>query len=97
MTETNDKNITTILDLLKLRLGITSNKRDQILTSIIQGVQSELENQQGYVLDYSRPDILMFMVDICDWRYSNRGENGPLPRHLQFRFHNLEISQGGEV
>ena len=87
----------TILNLLKIRLGITSDKRDVILTALINGVLTELKEIYGYTLNTESPDVIMFIVDLCDWRYSSRGETGDMPRHLRFRFHNLDVSQGGEV
>lgn len=86
-----------ILDLLKIRLGIKSDARDKILKANVDGIISELEKIHGYTLDLSKAHLKMFIVDYADWRYSNRGKLGAMPRHLQYRLHNLEISQGGET
>lgn len=86
----------TILDLLKLRLGIKSTSRDYALMANIEGILSEFTDIHGYEVDLTKPHVQMFIVDYADWRYSNRGELGAMPRHLQFRLHNLEISQRGE-
>lgn len=87
MTETN-----TILELVKARIGITSKVRDEYLAKIIEGVKTELEKQQGLSIYLDRPDILMFLVDYSTWRYQNRDSHDGMPRHLQFRLHNLILS-----
>ncbi len=83
------------LDLIKARLGITSTVRDAYLTAIINGVVKELEDEKGLVLDGANPYHLMFVVDFVTWRYQNRDTMETMPRHLQFRLHNLIIHAGG--
>ena len=85
-------NVETVLELAKARIGITSNIRDEYLTKIIEGIKNELENQQGLSIDLDSPHILMFLVDFATWRYQNRDTHDGMPRHLQFRLHNLMIS-----
>ena len=85
----------TVLDLVKARLGISGNVRDTYLTAIVNGVISELGKVQGLVLDGDNPHHLMFVVDFSTWRYQNRDTPEGMPRHLQFRLHNLVISGGG--
>lgn len=81
------------LELVKARLGITTSVRDSYLEAIIDGVISQLENEQGLSLDLDSPYHLMFVVDFASWRYLNRDTHEGMPRHLQFRLHNLMISQ----
>lgn len=83
------------LDLIKARLGITSSVRDTYLTAIVNGVVKELEDEKGLVLDGANPYHLMFVVDYATWRYQNRDTMEAMPRHLQFRLHNLMIHAGG--
>ena len=83
------------LDLIKARLGITSTVRDTYLTAIINGVVKELESEKGLVLDGANPYHLMFVVDYVTWRYQNRDTMEAMPRHLQFRLHNMMIHAGG--
>jgi len=85
----------TVLDLVKARLGITTAVRDEYLTAIISGVIKELEDEKGLSLDGDNPYHLMFVVDYATWRYQSRDESGAMPRHLQFRLHNLMIHTGG--
>lgn len=93
----------TVLDLVKARLGISSTVRDTYLTAIIEGVITELEDAQGLVLDDANPYHLMFVVDYSTWRYESVREPGnapagrvllSMPRHLQFRLHNLIVQAG---
>ncbi len=85
----------TVLDLVKARLGITTAVRDVYLTAIIAGVIDELEKEKGIQLDSGNAHHLMFVVDYATWRYQSRDESGAMPRHLQFRLHNLMIHAGG--
>lgn len=86
---------TTVVTLVKERLGIKSNVRDTYLTAIVDGVIKELEDEKGLALDGANPYHLMFVVDFATWRYQSRDESGAMPRHLQFRLHNLMIHAGG--
>jgi ABC-type uncharacterized transport system substrate-binding protein len=85
----------TMLSLVKARIGISSTVRDTYLTAIINGIIAELEDEKGIVLDSKNANHLMFVVDYSTWRYQNRDTDGVLPRHLQFRLHNLMIHNGG--
>ncbi len=95
--------ITTILQLVKARLGISTTVRDTYLKAIIAGVVVELEEEKGLVLESVNPYHLMFVVDYATWRYQSANTiettstSRPLsvPRHLQFRLHNLIIHKGG--
>ena len=87
--------VNTVLELVKARLGITSTVRDTYLTAIIDGVISELKNEKGLSLNGDSPHHLMFVVDYSTWRYQSRSESGAMPRHLQFRLHNLILSAAG--
>jgi hypothetical protein len=85
----------TVLALAKARLGISTQVRDTYLTVIIDGVIKELEDEKGLVLDEANPYHLMFVVDFATWRYQNRDTMEAMPRHLQFRLHNMIIHAGG--
>lgn len=88
--------VDTALPLVKANLNITQDVRDEYLTSIINGVVQQLQNEQGLVLDETNPRHLMFIVDLSAWRYRGRGEAGPMPQHLRFRLNNLMIHNGNE-
>lgn len=80
------------LPLLKARLGISTTIRDSYLEAILKSIIKELEDEKGLTLDESNFNHLMFVVDYSSWRYENKGSDGGMPRHLQFRIHNLMIS-----
>ena len=89
--------ITLILGLVKAKLGISTTVRDTYLQAIINGVVKELEDEQGLVLDGTNSYHLLFVVDYATWRYESKDKDGVMPRHLQFRLHNLVIHVGGVV
>jgi len=84
-----------VVSLAKERLGIKTSVRDTYLTAIADSVVKELEDEKGLVLDGANPYHLMFVVDFVTWRYQSRDESGAMPRHLQYRLHNLIIHAGG--
>lgn len=86
-----------VLELVKARLGLTSAVRDDYLRAIIQGIISELEDEKGLSLDGDSPYHLMFVVDYATWRYMNRDSSGAMPRHLQYRLHNLMVHAGRDA
>lgn len=81
-----------ILSLVKDRLGLRSTVRNGYIAAIIKGVISELEEEKGLALNSANFSHVMFIVDYSTWYYQNRDNTGGLPRHLQFRLHNLIIS-----
>ena len=87
--------ISTVLSLVKARLGISMTVRDTYLTAIIEGIITELKTEKGLVLDGANPYHLMFVVDYATWRYQSRDSVKGMPRHLQFRLHNLIVHSVG--
>lgn len=83
-----------LLELLKLKLGISTILRDKPLKKIIDAVISELGENLGVVLDPERADHEMFVVDFAAYRYEGGVD---MPRHLQWRLHNLQVSSKGKV
>jgi len=86
----------TVLALVKERLGIKTTARDTYLTAIVDGVLEELEDEKGLTLDDANNYHLMFAVDYATWRYQSRDSDTGMPRHLQFRLHNLMLHARGE-
>lgn len=85
------------LSLTKAKIGITSAVRDELLKANIRAIIDELQNEKGLSLNWDSPNHLMFVVDYSTWRYQSVAEttvNGmlPMPRHLQYRLHNLILS-----
>jgi hypothetical protein len=81
--------IAVIVGLIKERLAIRANVRDNYITAIANSVVKELEDEKGLTLDADNAYHLQFCVDYATWRYKSRDSEGSLPRHLQFRLHNL--------
>ncbi|MCP3025412.1 hypothetical protein [Halobacillus sp. A5] len=92
----DEEMIKSALDIVKARLGISSTVRDSYITKIVEGVVTELEEEKGLVLDSASSYHLMFVADFSTWRYQNKDVMSGMPRHLQFRLHNLIIHMGGE-
>lgn len=98
-----DEFITTALELTKARLGISTTIRDALLLNSVESVVEELEDEKGLVLKYDSPLHLDFVKDYATWRYQSVGDSRlsaarvplAMPRHLQFRLHNLIVSQVG--
>jgi len=86
-----------ILALVKARIGLMGTVRDTYLKAIIEGVINELEDEKGLSLDGDSPYHVMFVVDFATWRYQNRDSTGAMPRHLQYRLHNLMIHTGRDA
>jgi hypothetical protein len=87
--------LATVVDLVKERLGIRSSVRDTYIASIANAVVTELDEEKGLAIDLANPYHLMFVVDYATWRYQSRDSDGAMPRHLQYRLHNLMIHAGG--
>ncbi|MDR9795220.1 hypothetical protein Q4O60_01670 [Aeribacillus pallidus] len=85
----------TVVSLVKERLGIRTNVRDTYITAIVDAVITELQDEKGLLLDGDNPYHFMFVVDYATWRYQSRDSEGTMPRHLQYRLHNLMIHAGG--
>ena len=83
-----------LLELLKLKLGISTDLRDKPLKKIISSVITELTDNLGIELVGERADHEMFIVDYAAYRYEGGVD---MPRHLQSRLHNLQIASKKEV
>jgi hypothetical protein len=82
----------TLLNLLKIDLGITHNLRDAFFISLIQGTIKEIE-RRGITLDLKAADDQMLVVDYAAWNYRKRQEDIPLANNLQHRIRNRVIKE----
>lgn len=82
---------TQILALLKAKLGISGTFRDEYLKHLILSVQDEIKKQKKIKIDTNRYDHMDFLIDYSAFRYDNRDNNILMPKHLQYRLHNLLI------
>lgn len=87
-----DKSIA--LQLLKLRLGIFSNARDTYLNHLLDTTIHMLTDEKKIDVGLSNPVILNFVVSYSAWLFESKGEQGGMPRHLQFSLHNLMMHNG---
>ncbi|MDS2979431.1 phage head-tail connector protein, partial [Streptococcus pneumoniae] len=67
-----------LLELLKLKLGISTDLRDKPLKKIISSVITELTDNLGIELVGERADHEMFIVDYAAYRYEGGVD---MPRH----------------
>ena len=70
----------------ELKLGLDGSR---VADSI-----EELEDEKGLLLEGDNPNHLIFVVDYAAWRYQSKDSSGDMPRHLQFRMHNMFIHTG---
>ena len=82
----------TLLNLLKIDLGITHNVRDAFFTKLIQGTMKEIE-RRGITYDENSPDDQMLIVDYAAWVYRKRAEDTPLAANIQQRLRNRIIKE----
>ena len=80
---------TPLLEILKAKLGISGEFRDKYLKHLLKSVIDELCNQKGITLNAERYHHMDFIVDYAAFRYDNRDNNILMPKHLQYRLHNL--------
>ncbi|MEX0416526.1 hypothetical protein [Bacillus sp. C30] len=90
----NEQIKATLLNLLKLDLGITHNLRDAYFNNLLVSSQNEIE-RTGIILDFESIDDQMLTVDYAAWSYRNRQEDAPLSRNLQMRINNRVIKKAG--
>lgn len=79
-----------VLQLLKERLGISTESRDSVLYAIIDGILDECRYMHGIYLSEERNSDILLVLDWATWKY-NHPEDGVIPRSIQFRIHNLTI------
>lgn len=82
-----------VLELLKADIGITTDRQDERLTAMVDGIEKELKERQGITLEIdARMDHAMFLVDYARYRYTNQRD--PMPEHLRWRLRNLYVGEG---
>lgn len=84
--------MTTLLNLLKLDLGITHNLRDAFFMKLLDGTMQEIK-RRGITLDLNSADDQMLVVDYACWMYRNRQLDVPLANNIQHRIRNRIIKE----
>jgi hypothetical protein len=82
----------TILNLLKLDLGITHALRDAYLIKAIESSIQEIQ-RRGITLDLNQSDDQMLISDYAAWTYRKRQEDAPLANNIQHRLRNRIIKE----
>jgi hypothetical protein len=82
----------TILNLLKLDLGIQHNLRDAFFIQLIKGTIGEIE-KRGIKLDLNNASDQMLVCDYSAWVYRKRQEDLPLANNIQTRLRNRIIEE----
>lgn len=72
----------TILLMLRSRLDEPPHEKDEFLAELIRAVVIELREKNGIIVRDNSQDI-MFVTDICAWRYSNRDKTDAMPMWLR--------------
>lgn len=93
----NEELIKNAVKITKQREGILNSVQDSYIESIVKGVIKEIEKQHGIKADLSEDDVLMFVIDLASYRYSNRDSLEDMPRHLYFRLKNLYINEKNDT
>lgn len=82
----------TVLEMLKVDLGISHQSRDVYLNNVIQGCVEELKGK-GIMLDLEQTDDAMLLSDYAAWRYRKRTEDVPLAKNLDLRIKNARTKE----
>lgn len=82
----------TLLNLLKIDLGITHNLRDAFFIKLLQGTMKEIE-RRGIKADLKSADDQMLITDYAAWVYRNRTEDVPLANNIKHRLRNRIIKE----
>lgn len=82
----------TLLNLLKIDLGITHNLRDAFFTKLLEGSLKEIQ-RRGITPDLNSADDQMLICDYAAWAYRKRQEDIPLAQNIQHRLRNRIIKE----
>lgn len=104
-----EKKLNDLVEMVKLKAGISINEKDDYIKIIALGVIDEIIKING-IEDFdivNRLDDFLLAVDYSEWRYSSRGEGGfyefrapngeganILPQHLGWRIKNRYLMTG---
>lgn len=81
----------TVLELFKIDLGITHDKRDDYFRALLSAAQKELESK-GITLHLETVEDQVLLSDYGAWVYRKRQENVPLAKNLQWRIRNRAVA-----
>ena len=84
--------MTTILEMLKVELGISTNAYDTVLNQIITYSVDEIE-REGTVLDLSTVSDTTLVSMYAAWLWRKRETGEGMPRMLRYALNNRVFSQ----
>lgn len=84
--------MTTILEMLKVELGISTNAYDTVLNQIITYSVDEIE-REGIVLDLSTVSDTTLVSMYAAWLWRKRETGEGMPRMLRYALNNRVFSQ----
>jgi hypothetical protein len=82
----------TIINLLKLDLGIQHNLRDAFFIQLVKGTIGEIE-KRGIKLNLNDASDQMLISDYSAWVYRKRQEDIPLANNIKARLRNRIIEE----
>lgn len=85
-----------VLRMVKFDLGISTDKRDDYLMSVIEGCDVEIL-RKGIILDGSNADDLLLLNDYVCYTYRHRTENVPLSENLRLRLVNRRVRRAANA
>ncbi|MEG0854413.1 MAG: hypothetical protein RSF82_11100 [Angelakisella sp.] len=80
----------TVLNMLKIDLGINHTMRDEYFTELLNSCQAELISK-GVTLDLAKPEDIMLLSDYAAWVYRKRTEDVPMAQNLTCRIRNRKV------
>ena len=82
----------TLINLLKLDLGIQHNLRDAFFIQLVKGTIGEIE-KRGIKLNLNDASDQMLISDYSAWVYRKRQEDLPLANNIKSRLRNRIIEE----
>lgn len=72
-----------VLEIVKMRNGITSDSRDNFINTLIKATRQQLKDLEGIVLEEGNVSHDLFLADYVSWQYDNQGDDR-MPQHIRF-------------
>nr|DAY63880.1 MAG TPA: Head Tail Connector Protein [Caudoviricetes sp.] len=85
----------TVLQLLKMDLGISHTGRDTFFKALLESSQKEIE-KKGFKLNLEDVEDQVLLSDYASWRYRKRTEDVPMARNLNLRIKDRIVQARGE-
>ena len=79
-----------VLKLLKLDLGVSTDKRDEYFNAVLESAVLELK-RKGIFVDLTSADDQMLLSDYAAWQYRKRQEDVPISNNLKRRLMNRKM------